>query len=403
LYKKSEFKNEFRRAKEIKKAMTKPTVAIIGGGIGGLTLAVALQKLNITVRLYENTPILKPVGAGLGLAGNAIHALQALGIDQPIIKKGNILDRLEIVDQKGKILSVANPSASITSSQIHNFAIHRADLHQALLGMLDQASLFLNKRCIDFNQHQDGVEIIFEDGTSESADFVVACDGINSVFRKKLLPTSLPRYAGYTCWRAVIPQDNLSKERHVGFETWGKGKRFGVTPLSENRLYWYACINAATEKSLLQHYTIYDLKNEFQDFHNPIPEILSATPNEHLIWGDIYDIAPIPKFAFNNIVLLGDAAHATTPNMGQGACMAIEDAVTLRNAFMQHGITVDAGKTYEQKRLKRTQKIIEQSRLIGKIAHISNPMAIRARNIFMRLTPQSVSNKQLKFLYSVDF
>jgi 2-polyprenyl-6-methoxyphenol hydroxylase-like FAD-dependent oxidoreductase len=383
--------------------MPKPIIAIVGGGIGGLTLAVALQKLNVTVRLYENTPILKPVGAGLGLAGNAIKALQEIGIDKHIIERGNILDRLEIVDQNGKVLSIANPSAVAPPSMIHNFAIHRADLHAALLSLFDSSSLFLNKRCIDFVQHQHGVELSFEDGSTTNADYVIAADGIHSLFRKRLLTTSQPRYAGYTCWRAVIPQGSRFNKNHVGFETWGAGKRFGITPLTEDRLYWYACINAETPASSLQHYTIEDLRHAFNNFHDPIPAVLYATQQRDLIWGDIFDIAPINTFVFKNIILLGDAAHATTPNMGQGACMAIEDAATLYNAFTKYGFEKKAFDIYQQKRIARTTKIINQSRLIGNMAHITNPLAIRARNFLMRATPSSISNNQLKFLYSVDF
>jgi 2-polyprenyl-6-methoxyphenol hydroxylase-like FAD-dependent oxidoreductase len=381
-----------------------PSFAIVGGGIGGLTLAIALQRKGFDVTVYENAPQLKPLGAGLGLAANAVKAFTDIGLSDEVLKKGKVMRKISIKDPAGSILSETD--AEKLSSRygiINNFTIHRADLHEVLLGNLHPGSLQLGKGCVDFVQKKSSVELIFQDGTTAAAHHVIACDGIHSVFRKKLLPGSTPRYAGYTCWRAVI--DDLPP----GFnfdeisETWGAGSRFGIIPLTNKRVYWFACLNAKASDPVMQGFKIPDLLNHFEQFHSPIPEILKRTRNEQLIWSDIMDLAPIKQFAFGNIVLMGDAAHATTPNMGQGACMAIEDAAVLANCIENYVTPEEAFKQFELKRIERTTRIVNASRTLGRVAQLKNPLLTSLRNAVLRCTPQRVTENQLKFLYEVSF
>lgn len=185
-------------------------------------------------------------------------------------------------------------------------------------------------------------------------------------------------------------------------ETWGKGRRFGVVPLTRNRIYWFATLNAKQNDPAMKNARSSDLQHFFDGFHFPIPEVLARTADDQIIWGDIVDVRPIKKFAFGRIVLMGDAAHATTPNLGQGACMAIEDAATLTN-----GLTLyepeEAFRKFEVHRVKRTTGIVNQSWTIGRIAQLENPLLMTLRNAAFRSLPQSMVENQLKSLFDVSF
>src|SRR5690606_37836453 len=162
-------------------------IAIIGAGIGGLSLAIALQRKGFLVNIFESAPAIKPIGAGLGLAGNAIKAFEAIGIHDQVVSAGSILKRLTIKDERGNVLAETDSEKiSRQYNVINNFTIHRADLHAVLLKNITPGSLQLGKSCVDFTQTSKELTIKFSDGSTTSADFVVACDGIRSIFRTKL-------------------------------------------------------------------------------------------------------------------------------------------------------------------------------------------------------------------------
>jgi 2-polyprenyl-6-methoxyphenol hydroxylase-like FAD-dependent oxidoreductase len=381
-----------------------PTFAIVGGGIGGLTLAIALQRKGFDAAVYEHAPEIKPLGAGLGLAANAVKAFFEIGIGDEVLEAGQVIKMMRIKDTEGNVLTETDSvELSAKLGTINNFTIHRADLHNVLLGQLRPGTLHLNKACIDIKQQSNGVTLRFNDGTETQASYVVAADGIHSPIRKKLVPAATPRYAGYTCWRAVIDDVPAGFDFYETSETWGAGGRFGVVPLSKRRVYWFACINAPANDPRMRAFTIDDLRAHFSNFHNPIPELLARTQNDQLIWSDIIDIKPLTRFAFGNVVLMGDAAHATTPNMGQGACMAVEDAATLANCIEDYATPEEAFRMFEAKRIGRTTRIVNNSWTLGKAAQLQNPLLVALRNLAVRLTPPRVTEQQVRFLHDISF
>lgn len=375
---------------------------IIGGGIAGLTTAIALKKTGINAQVFESAPAIKPVGAGLMLAANAIKAYRKLGIAEKIIKRGRLLPTLNILNQSGRIITAADADAIGKKYDLHNFAIHRAELHKALLEELDPDQIILDKRAIGFEHLENNkIAVHFADGLNHPTDILIVADGIHSVVRQQLLPESTIRYAGYTCWRAVI--DNPGLPLHGASETWGKNGRFGIVPLANDKIYWFAVVNAPQNDLLSRAYKVEDLQGIFKHFHEPIPNILKHTHDDDLIWNDIIDLKPVRRFAFSNIVLIGDAAHATTPNMGQGACQAIEDAVILADELAKHDQPARAFTAFEQRRLNRTHYIVHTSWKLGKIAQWSHPVSITLRNALFRFIPERVHEKQMKTLLEVDF
>lgn len=373
---------------------------IAGGGICGLTTAIALEKLGYEVEVYEAAPAFKPLGAGLVLAANAVKAFGHLGIQQAVLQAGELIPSVLLLEKSGRVISQMDSLKLRDTYGINNFAVHRADLHDVLLSQLSKTRLFNNKRAESSKESGAGIEVTFTDGTTASGDFLIAADGIHSAIRRQLQPAAKPRYAGYTCWRAVVPQPKVPVE--APSESWGNGSRFGMVPLTGGRVYWFACLNAPENDPQLKASGSKELLKYFGDYHAPVPELIESAGDD-MLWGNIIDLPPQERFAYGRILLAGDAAHATTPNMGQGACQAIEDAAVLYSVLQQTEEIETAFREFEKRRLPRTRKIVEGSWRLGKIAQWENSLAVGMRNSLMRMIPASAQQKQLKFLYEVEF
>lgn len=375
------------------------SVAIVGAGIAGLTAAIMLEKLGFEVRVFESAEEIRGIGAGMGLASNAIKAFEYLNLDREVISICNHLKDFEISDAKGKIIISADTKRIKQSYNTDNFAVHRADLHKLLLSKIHPEKIETKKKLVDLRILNEKVEIEFKDGKVGEFDFVIGSDGVNSRIRQLFHPKSKPRYAGYWCWRGVVenPNENLNKS----IETWGENGRFGITPLTENRIYWYACIGSNL-KDGVPEFGLKELKGQFKNYHQRIPEILNLTSKKDLISNPIVDIKPISRYHFDRVLLLGDAAHATTPNMGQGACMAIEDVAVLQDELRKNDWQT-ACANFEKRRLKRTHYIIRTSKLAGKFAQVENQFLISTRNYLLRNLPDTLSQRPLKQLLEKDF
>lgn len=385
--------------------MTKTkTFAIIGGGIGGLTAAIALQQKGFEVTVYESAATFEPVGAGIVLAPNAIKAFQAIGIDREVISAGSLIKKFSVKDSSGSILnSTESDKLTLRHGPATMSALHRADLHRVLLKHVKPESVLNNKLCTGFHQAQDGVTMNFSDGSSAFSNFVIAADGIHSIFRKHLIPQAAMRYSGYACWRAVTERAPGKIDVNEASEFWGAGMRFGMVPIANSRMYWYATIDVPTSERTRFSTDITGLKTRFSQFDPDVCELISRTADHQLIRNDIFDFKPVTRYAFGNIVLTGDAAHATTPNLGQGACMAIEDAVVLANCIQREADVVKAFRDFEFRRVPRNTKVVNTSYMMGKFGQLKNPLMMQLRNTAMRWAPKRVNEKQLKFLYDISF
>ncbi len=379
----------------------KAAFAIIGGGIAGLTTAIALKQKGIDSIIYEAVPEIKAVGAGLVLAANAMKALRKIGIAEDVINAGALLPSFTIYDSQGRVINKTNSTILGEKYGLDNLTIHRSALHKVLLNKIDHDCIYTGKKLIDAVQGADDIKLYFEDGSIQLARYLVAADGIHSAVRKKIMPKAVLRYAGYTCWRAVI--DASSFNLNETSETWGTARRFGLVPMKNNQLYWFACMNAPVQNSRMKHFTKEDLLEQFSNFHYPIPQVIKATRNEQLIWNDIIDLKPVSQYAFDKILLIGDAAHATTPNLGQGACQAIEDAVILADELLQNKDVTQAFRNFERRRIKRTREIVNASWKIGSVAQLESNFLAGIRNFILRYLPSKINERQIRKLYEVDF
>jgi len=373
---------------------------ITGGGPGGLATALALSNIGIDATLYEAAPSFKPVGAGLALAPNAIKALKALGVEDKVTANAEIPSKTYIKTHTGEVIAETNNKEVFDRYGAQGITIHRAELNDILLSQLDASKVIAGKRVKGFYQDKNKVTVTFEDGSSDTADMLIAADGIHSVVRRSFLPQSKERYSGQTCWRGIT---RINEKIEYFSESWGPDSRFGIVPLKDGSVYWFAVANAPQNDPAMKALTKKELVKMFEGFHDPVAKLIESTGESSIHHNDLIDLEPIRQYAFGNIVLVGDAAHATTPNLGQGACMAIEDAVVLANCLKSFTDPAEAFKEFERKRIKRTTRIVETSWKVGKLSRVSNPLMISIRNFMLRNMPRAVANKQSDFLFNVDF
>jgi 2-polyprenyl-6-methoxyphenol hydroxylase-like FAD-dependent oxidoreductase len=376
--------------------------SIIGAGIGGLTTAHALLQQGHKVRVYEAAQSLREVGAGVVLGANAMQALHRLGLHDAVRAQGQPVQGLALLSRRGQVLNATNTTAFTQRLGFENLAIHRVALQQTLLAALPTGTVQLGKALTRFDTDARSVRAHFADGSTADADALLAADGLRSRVRRQLLPASTPRYAGYTCWRAVVEGSSLGLPAGQSGEIWGgRAGRFGYVPLANGQLYWFACINSATPNNArFRAFRVADLRAHFAPLPAPVDAILALTSDEQLLWNDILDLPPLPRFDFGRVLLLGDAAHATTPNMGQGAGQAVEDAVALAACLAAQASNVEAAfRAFDARRRPRTTRIVEQSWQLGRIAQLESPWLTTLRDGAMRLVPARVNEKQMAFLY----
>ena len=359
-------------------------VSMIGGGIGGLAAASALQRAGMRVIVFEQNHELREVGAGLTLWANAVQVLQELGLASEIAAVSVPLTHFECWSWRGKRLGSIPLDSIEKAMSAPNIGIHRADLLRLLAGTLAPGTVLLDAHCVGFTQEEGGVTSHTASGQHHHADVLVGADGLHSVIRAQLLGQRPPRYSGYTCWRGVAPFEDAQVSPGISSETWGRGRRFGMLPIGNGRVAWYATRNCPAgeqerpgeRKSLLHRL--------FHSWRAPIEQLIEETSEAAILRNDIFDRRPVRHWGSGRVTLLGDAAHPPTPNLGQGACQALEDALILARCLGNARESVVALRAYEASRMKRGAGIIEQSYRFGRIGQWENPLLCSLRDA---LTP----------------
>ncbi|GAA4374130.1 FAD-dependent monooxygenase [Hymenobacter koreensis] len=376
---------------------------IMGGGIAGLATAVGLLGQGHEVQVFEAAAELREIGAGVVLGANAMRALDRLSpeLHRAAHAAGYPVRRIGLLDERGRVLNTVDTTPFTERLGYDNLAIHRADLQRLLLAQLPSGTLHLGHAFDRFEEQQGRVTAYFTNGTTATADALIGADGIRSGVRRQLVPGSVPRYAGYTCWRGVLDASVLNLPAGHSTESWGPAGRFGYVPLGNGQVYWFACVNSSTPNNPdYRAWRLADVQRRFADYHSPIPELLALTHDDHLLWGDIIDLQPLRTFAYGRVLLLGDAAHATTPNMGQGAGQAVEDAASLPRCLAERPSVTDAFRLFDERRRPRTTRIVTQSWQLGWAAQLENPLLVWLRNAVMRRVPPAVNARQMAFLYA---
>ncbi|MGW5263056.1 FAD-dependent monooxygenase [Microbispora sp. NPDC004025] len=360
---------------------------VIGAGIGGLTAALALAGKGWSVTVLEQAASIEPVGAGLAVAPNALRALDVIGVGDEVRRLSAIQGRSGIRVPDGRWLSRTTAEDATARYGDPIVLLARSSLVGILAERLPPGALRVDARVESADPATGRVTLAASDaGAAETieADLVVAADGIRSRTRAALFPGHpAPVYAGVTSWRAIVPLPGVTGAS----ETWGAGPLFGVMPLAGGQVYCYA--TAPVPAGLRATDEREELLRLFGRWHDPIPALLAAADPQAVLRHDVHCLdTPLPAFHAGRVALLGDAAHAMTPNLGQGACQAMEDAVVLAERVSPHGSPIAdpaAGlAAYSRERLARTTPIVRRSRAIGRLTRWRNPLAVALRDGAMR-------------------
>ncbi|GAA5023377.1 FAD-dependent monooxygenase [Actinopolymorpha pittospori] len=392
--------------------MARRRAVVVGAGVGGLAAAGALVRDGWSVTLLEHGAEVRATGSALALWPNALRALEALDPNLGVHLRARDAMRgmvgLRTSDGRwltrvtaGSESAGAGSGGGLTASPL---MVTRAALHEALRALVPAESLRVGRTVTAVDQR--GVEAVVhahgDAGPEEyPADLVVAADGVRSALRPAVDPRPAVRSAGYVTWRGLISPD-LAPALESGSETWGRGQRFGFLQLGSGGIYWYATLAHADPRYRPEEFDAARRRDRlvelFASWHDPVGRVLAATPPERIIRNDVELLWPLPRtFVAGRLALLGDAAHAMTPDLGQGACLALEDAVELATVLRAAAVAdVPAGlPRYDRLRRARTTGLARQARLLGRIGQLRHPWVAAVRDRLISVVPANGAARSL--------
>lgn len=357
-------------------------VMIVGAGIGGLTAAVALQRADRDVVVFEQMDRLLEVGAGFSINSNAVTALRDVGLDKTVEERGAVLEKFAHRTKDGKLLALWPTGNIARNVGAPIVGISRAEVQRTLVEALGEDRIRFGHRFAGLEQDDSGVTVRFENGAEERGAALVGADGSKSTVRSVFDDTPR-RYSGYTTWLALADLESFAPATHT--QWYGKRSLFGAHSVGGGRTYWYA--SKTTEPSGSDSDTKRDLLDLFGDWHEPVRAMIEATP--FIPRTDIYDLPRRESWGSGRVTLLGDAAHPMAPALGQGACQAIEDGIVLARELGADRDPAAALRAYETKRIARTAPIVKRARMQGKLMQGDNPAIAAVRTASFKLAPES--------------
>jgi 2-polyprenyl-6-methoxyphenol hydroxylase-like FAD-dependent oxidoreductase len=388
------------------------TAVVVGAGIGGLASALALRGAGWSVSVLERADEFRPAGAALVLWPNAVRALRALRVAEPVLARavpnGLMLGRRP----DGRVLTRVDLGALAEQLGEPVVTVHRGDLHDALLTAVGPVPVHTGVEVTDLAPGADGrptVRAIDRTGggsgrgsgrpgaeVSWAADLVVAADGVHSALRSQLASSCRVLTADCVAWRAVVPSER-APVLDAGGETLGVGRRFGCASLGPRGVYWYATLPGPVRDES-PDVQLDRLRAVLRDWHPPIPALLAGTEPADLLHHPVQELWPLPRQLHRRVgagaaVLVGDAAHAMTPNLGQGACLALEDAATLGAVLPAVGPGPDlatALERYHELRYRRVARLSRLSRRTGRALELRRPTAVWLRDMFAAALPDAL-------------
>lgn len=367
------------------------TALVVGGGIGGLAAALGLRRAGWRVQVLEQAAEIREVGAGIALWLNGMRALDWLGVGGRVRAAGVPDADGWLRDWRGApILRLTTPELRARYPDL-GLVLHRAALHALLLEAVGPESVRLGARLTELEDDGHRVAATLEGGERVEGELLIGADGLHSRVREWLHGVEPPRYAGYTAWRAVVSWDAA---RLLPGESWGRGARFGQIPVPGGRAYLFATRSVpAGERGADGERA--ELLRIFGAWHDPIPALLEALREEEVLRNDIYDRPVLRRWGRGRVTLLGDAAHPMTPNLGQGACQALEDAVVLSQRLSAAADPEAALRAYEAERIPRANAYVLRSRRVGEVGQWSAAPAVALRTALMRHLGGRLQPRQL--------
>jgi salicylate hydroxylase len=367
--------------------MRAPKVAIVGGGLGGAAAALALHRRGIEVAIYEKAPELSEIGAGLNVSPNALKAFRYLGIEDAAIAVGvQSLEQVIRSFRSGRVIARPKRAGDIETRYGASFlTIHRADLLDTLLAPLPENIIHLDAACTGVETGADGAVARFADGRSVEADIVIGADGIHSAVRDSLFGPIEPRFTGCICWRGLVPRDALADPRYAKEMTawWGPHGHVVHYPVRRGELVNFVAhfdSDGWTEESWLHECDRAELTETYAGWNSDLLKLFDAS-DKYYKWA-LYDRDPLENWTKGRATLLGDSAHPMLPYLGQGACMAVEDACILAESIGRAPNDLSAAlRDYERLRKPRTTQAQLGSRFRAKQNHLVSPFARLKRDL----------------------
>jgi 2-polyprenyl-6-methoxyphenol hydroxylase-like FAD-dependent oxidoreductase len=348
--------------------------------------------------VYERAAQLREVGAGMMLWPNATRVLRGFGLLGDVLARSGSSTHFLVRASSGAVLM----NIALGKLDAPAICMRRADLLSVLLAALPPGCVRLGHKLNKLEQSRDKVSISFEGGLVAEHDAVIGADGIRSQVRSELFGHADPIYRGYTVWRGVARYDGGAILPGASSETWGAGKRFGILNTGQGTFTWYAALNVPSNHLDAPGGRKRELQEAFLGWHEPIADLIAATNDDEIMKNGAYDLVPLRRWGQGQVTLLGDAAHPCTPNLGQGGCMALEDAAVLAKCFDQETSPEVALRRYEALRRQRTRHIQQRSRLMGEIAQWENRIVVAGRRVVTGLLPARLFEHNLRRVYSYE-
>ena len=350
-------------------------IAIIGAGMGGLTTGIALKKFGHRVTIYEQAEQILPVGAAISLWSNGVKCLNYLGLTEQVAKLGGQMNDLAYIDGlNGEVMTQFSLAPLIEEVGQRPYPVSRAELQNMLMDEFGRQDIQLGKKMVSIEDKGQHVEIGFQDGSTASAELLIGADGTHSMTRQYVLGKQVERrYAGYVNWNGLIEisEDLAPAQQWTTFV--GEGKRASLMPVAEHRFYFFfdVPLPVGLENQRSEYKTL--LKQYFSGWCPQVQRLIDSIDEQKTNRVEIHDIEPFTQFYKGRVVILGDAAHSTTPDIGQGGCQAMEDAVYLARALQINTLGLeDALKRYQNKRNERANELLLRARKRCDVTHMKD-------------------------------
>lgn len=365
-------------------------IAIIGGGICGLTTAIALERRGFEPTVYESTDNYRPVGAGILLQTNALSVLSELGLADAVAERGAAIPAVPFRSPEGPTLMEFDLDYERDRFGHGFVSIHRAALQELLLDELE-STVRTGMECVAVDEPRSAPTVRFDDGSTVETDAAVGADGIGSAVRGELWPEATGREFDCVAYRGVT--EGVDRPEAAGFEVWGEGRFVGCSPLGDGRVYWYATSTEMVAPDGTPAERNRALSARVAEYPEPIPTAIASTPAADIIVTPLADLGPLDSWSTGAVALAGDAAHGMLPFAGQGAAQSIEDAAVLAAALDDHAEPTAAFEAYERCRKPRAETVVAASRRLGRLATVESAVGWRLRNLAARLTPSRLSRR----------
>jgi 2-polyprenyl-6-methoxyphenol hydroxylase-like FAD-dependent oxidoreductase len=371
-------------------------VLIAGGGIGGLAVAAALAKVGIHADLYEQGAELREVGAGVGLWSNALASLDQLGAGDDIRAATVPIRILAAAASDGRVTTTIRlDDLGAEFAEASCRVVARPVLLAALARQVPAERVHTGSRVVAAESAGNAVVVRLHSGWAEEGDLLIGADGLHSVVRSMVVGEDNIRYAGQTCFRglATLSSANPRELREIH----GRGQRGAVCPIDGHHVYWWVAHNAPVNEIVPPELRKEMLLDRYRGWPFGLPDAIAATAEGGILQNDLVDRKPARRYARGRVVLVGDAAHPTTPNLGQGANMAVDDAIVLARALRDEDTVPAALARYERERMERTGLIVKRSWAFGRPFLWKSRPAVKLREVILRRTPARAMTDLLRW------